>query len=136
VDLEAEQIIAYRQKTSHGFAVPIFPQLRPLIEKLCAGRKHHERLFEIDGARKALAHACKRLSLPHFTPRSLRRMFITRCLELGVDVKTVAQWQGHQDGGVLILRVYGHVRAQHSQRMAQLLVAEKPDNIIALSQVT
>jgi integrase len=134
VDLEAGRIIAYRHKTSRGFAVPIFPQVRPLVEKLCKGKAHSDRLFAIDGARKALTNACERLGLPHFTPRALRRLFITRCLELGVDVKTVAQWQGHQDGGVLILRVYGHVRAQHSQRMAQLLVAEKPDNVIALSQ--
>jgi integrase len=134
VDLEAGQIIAYRHKTSHGFAVPIFPQLRPLIEKLCKGKAHNERLFEIDGARKALTNACTRLGFQRFTPRSLRRMFITRCLELGVDVKTIALWQGHQDGGVLILRVYGHVRAQHSQRMAQLLVAQNPDNLLAFSQ--
>ena len=134
IDFEAGQIIAYRHKTSHGFAVPIFPQLRPLVEKLCKGKAHGDRLFAIDGARKALTNACERLGLPHFTPRALRRMFITRCLELGVDVNTVAQWQGHQDGGVLILRVYGHVRAQHSQRMAQLLVAGRPDNVIALSQ--
>jgi integrase len=133
VDLKAGQIIAYRHKTSHGFVIPIFPQLKPLIEKLCAGKAHHERLFQIDGARKALTNACARLGLSHFTPRALRRMFITRCLELGVDVKTVAQWQGHQDGGVLILRVYGHVRALHSQRMAQLLTLAQPDNLIELS---
>jgi integrase len=132
VDLKAGRIVAYRRKTSRGFAVPIFPQLRPLIEKLCAGKTHDERLFEINGSRKALANACRRLKLPHFTPRSLRRMFITRALELGVDVKVIAEWQGHQDGGVLILKVYGHVRAQHSQRMAQLLVAAKPDNVIPL----
>jgi integrase len=134
VDLEAGQIIAYRHKTSRGFAVPIFPQLRPLIERLCKGKAHDDRLFGIEGARKALTNACRRLGFPLFTPRGLRRMFITRCLELGVDVKTVAQWQGHSDGGVLILKTYSHVRAIHSQRMAQLLVAEKPDNIIALTQ--
>jgi integrase len=132
VDLRAGQIIAYRHKTSHGFAVPIFPQLRPLIEKLCQGRSHNDRLFEIDGARKALTNACKRLGLPHVTPRALHRMFITRALELGVDVKTIAQWQGHQDGGVLILKTYSHVRAIHSQRMARLLTTEQASNIIAL----
>lgn len=134
VDLEVGQIIAYRHKTSHGFAVPVFPQLRPLIEKLCKGKAHNDRLFEIDGARKALTNACRRLGLPHFTPRSLRRMFITRSIELGCDVKVIAEWQGHRDGGLLILRTYSHMRQLHSQRMAQLLVAEKPDNVIALSQ--
>jgi integrase len=132
VDLAAGQIIAYRHKTSHGFAVPIFPQLRPLVERLCKGRAHDERLFEIDGARKALTNACRRLGFPPFTPRGLRRLFITRCLELGVDVKTVAQWQGHQDGGVLILKTYSHVRAIHSQRMAALLTDSPPANIVTI----
>ena len=63
----------------------------------------------------------------------MRRMFITRAIELGVDVKVIAQWQGHQDGGVLILKTYSHVRALHSQRMAQLLVTDKPDNVIAIT---
>jgi hypothetical protein len=53
-------------------------------------------------------------------------------LELGVDVKTVAQWQGHQDGGVLILKTYSHVRALHSQRMAQLMTVAEPANVVAM----
>jgi Site-specific recombinase XerD len=121
VDLGAGHIIAYRHKTNAGFAVPIYPQLRPLLKKLCAGKAHNERLFQINEARKALTNACVRLRLAHFTHRSLRRMFITRAIELGVDVKTIAQWQGHRDGGLLILKAYSHVRPVHSQRMAQLL---------------
>src|SRR6266567_2745404 len=35
VDLDAGRIITYRHKTRQGFVVPIFPQLRPLVEKLC-----------------------------------------------------------------------------------------------------
>jgi hypothetical protein len=48
-------------------------------------------------------------------------MHITRCLELGVDPKTVAAWQGHVDGGVLVMRVYSHVRPIHSRTMAALV---------------
>ena len=121
VDLAAGHIIAYRHKISAGFAEPIYPQLRPLLKKLCARKAHNERLFQINEARKALTNACVRLGLAHFTHRSLRRMFITRAIELGVDVKTIAQWQGHRDGGLLILKAYSHVRPVHSQRMAQLL---------------
>ena len=36
--------------------------------------------------------------------RSFRRMFITRAIEKGVDVKVIAEWQGHRDGGRLILQ--------------------------------
>ena len=121
VDFDAGHIIAYRHKTSTGFAVPIYPQLRPLLERLCEGKAHNERLFQINDARKALTNACVRLGFPHFTHRSLRRMFITRAIERGVDIKTIAQWQGHRDGGLLILKTYSHVRPVHSQRMAKLM---------------
>jgi hypothetical protein len=48
-------------------------------------------------------------------------MFITRALEHGIDVQTISRWQGHRDGGKLILDTYGHVNPAHSQRMAQLM---------------
>ena len=133
VDLESSRMIVYRHKTDVGFVIPIYPQLRPLVEKLCNGKKQNERLFAIDQARQALANACKRLELPPYTHRSLRRMFITRAIEKGVDVKTVAEWQVHRDGGKLILQTYSHVRPVHSQRMAQLMSTDEPQNVIPLT---
>jgi len=41
-------------------------------------------------------------------------MFITRCIELGIDVEVMAEWQGHRDGGKLILGTYSHVRENHA----------------------
>jgi integrase len=133
VDLEAGRIAIYRQKMSVAFYIPIYPQLRPLVEKLCNGKRPNERLFPINEARKALANACKRLDLPQFTHRSLRRMFITRAIERGVDVKVIAEWQGHRDGGKLILQTYSHVRPEHSNRMALLMSIEEPQNVIPLT---
>ena len=75
--------------------------------------------------RYLLSAACKRLKLPHYDHRSLRRMFVTRALQKGVDVKTVADWQGHQDGGRLILSTYSHVLREHSDRMAKLMTTEE-----------
>jgi len=34
IDLDAGRIITYRHKTSTGFTIPIFPQVRPLLERL------------------------------------------------------------------------------------------------------
>ena len=132
VDLESGRIIVYRHKTDTGFAIPIYPQLRSLVEKLCKGKAHNARLFSINQARKALRHACKRLGVPSFTHRSLRRMFIARAIERGVDVKVIAQWQGHRDGGKLILETYSHVNPVHSNRMAQLMTTEQPGNVIQI----
>jgi len=78
-------------------------------------------------AAKAIAGACRRLNLPYYTHISFRRMFITRALERGVDVKTLAEWQGHKDGGKLILGTYSHVRAAHSERMPALMTDEQSD---------
>jgi integrase len=133
VDLDAGRIIVYRHKTDVGFVIPIYPQLRPLVEKLCKDKKHDQPLFTISKARKALANACKRLAFPSFTHRSLRRMFITRAIERGVDVKVIADWQGHKDGGKLILATYSHVRPEHSNRMAQLMTTDQPENVIQIT---
>jgi integrase len=135
VDLAAGQIITYRHKTSTGFAIPIFPQVRALLERLCEGKMHDARVFKISDAKKALTGACRRLGYPPFSQRSLRRMFITRAIELGVDVKVVAEWQGHRDGGKLILDTYSHVNRAHSQRMARLMTDGEPDNVVPMPNV-
>jgi integrase len=132
VDFDAGRFITFRHKTSTGFAVPIFPQLRALLERLCEGKGNDDPVFKIRDAKKALAGACRRLGLRPFSQRSLRRMFITRAIEKRVDVKVIAEWQGHRDGGKLILETYSHVRPEHSDRMAALLTTEEPVNVIPM----
>jgi integrase len=136
VDLDAGRVCVYRHKTAQGFWIPIYPQARALIGRLCAGKKQHEYLFAINQARKALTNACKRLGFSNYSQRSLRRTFITRAIELGVDVKVIAQFQGHRNGGKLILDSYSHVRPQHALRMAALLTEEQPANVIPIPEST
>jgi integrase len=133
VDFNAGLFITFRHKTSTGFAVPIFPQLRPLLKRLCEGKANADHVFKVRDVKKALAAACRRLGLPPFSQRSLRRMFITRAIERGVDVKVIAEWQGHRDGGKLILDTYSHVRPEHSKRMAQLMTDQEADNVVAFA---
>jgi integrase len=76
------------------------------------------------------------LKFPHFEVRALRRYFITQALRRGVDVPTVAQWQGHRDGGKLILATYAdEVRLDHSLRMSKLMNTEKASNVIPMASV-
>ncbi len=126
INFQRDQMTTFRHKTRQGFTVPIYPQIRPLLERLVAEAKqeNRSRLFRIKDVKKAIAGACRRLNLPPYTHRSFRRMFITRAIENGIDVAVIAQWQGHRDGGKLILDTYSHVRADHSQRMAQLMIDE------------
>jgi len=73
---------------------------------ICRAEASGDKIFKIADAKRALTNACRRLRLLRFNQRSLRRMFITRSIERGVDVNLLAQWQGHRDGGKLILDTY------------------------------
>ena len=124
IDFARQEIHFFRQKTRTAFVVPLYGQLVPLLTRLAAqGRiAVGQPVFKVRDPKKALMSACDRLALPRFSPRALRRMFIVRALERGVDVRVLARWQGHSDGGVLIMKVYGRwVRGQHEQAMANLL---------------
>jgi integrase len=123
IDLQANRITLYRQKTDTGYSIPIFPQLLSFLKRVEADGKIVQRqpVFRVASAKKALGAACKRLSLQAFSPRSLRRCFITRAVEHGIDFKTIAAWQGHRDGGVLIAKTYSHLRNEHSESMAKRL---------------
>ena len=136
VNLKTKQLTFFRVKTNTPYTVPIFGQAEALVKKLISkpGMQQTDYLFPVNmdkskndagstvkDVRKALSEACKRLKMPAYTQRSLRRMFITRCIEKGIDVKVIASWQGHRDGGKLILGTYGHLRNEHADNMAKLL---------------
>jgi integrase len=51
--------------------------------------------------------------------RDLRRLFATRGIESGVDIPTVSRWLGHEDGGALWIKTYGHLRDEPSTKEAK-----------------
>jgi integrase len=75
--------------------------------------------------------AAKALGMHRITHHDLRHLYATRCIESGVDIPTVSRWLGHKDGGALAMKVYGHLRDQHSVEMAQKVTFSKPqpDNV-------
>lgn len=78
----SNRITLYRQKTDTGFSIPIFHQLLPFLRCLEAkgNIKVDQNVFRVESPRKGLSAACERLKLPAFSPRSLRRCFITRAI--------------------------------------------------------
>lgn len=78
-------------------------------------------VFTMKRPHEALKNACQRLGLDHLRIHDLRHFFATFALESGVDVGTVSRWLGHKDGGVLVLRTYGHLRDDHSLASAAKL---------------
>lgn len=50
-----------------------------------------------------------------------RHYFISQCVMAGIDYLTIAEWVGHQDGGVMIGTIYGHLNNEHQKKQAAKL---------------
>ena len=99
--------------------VPIIADLRVLLERLKeSSPSDDETVCRVHECQKALTRACKEVNIARITHHDLRHLFATRCIESGVDIPTVSRWLGHGDGGALAMRVYGHLRDDHSAEMA------------------
>lgn len=91
-------------------------------------------VMKVTECQKAIDRACKLLEINRFTHHDLRHFFATRCIESGIDIPTVSRWLGHKDGGALAMKVYGHLRDEHSAAMAKLVsFTPKPTTIPSLA---
>lgn len=125
-------------KNSESRTIPMTDALRELLTRL-----HEERhpapddaISPIKDAKTTLRKACKRLSLPPFSHHDFRHMFATTCIEAGVDIPTVSRWLGHKDGGALAMKVYGHLRDEHSAaqiKKVSFAPAPEPANVVPLT---
>ena len=109
--------------------VPMIPEMAALLGRLKAERadaKPDDRVMRVRECQGAMNRAAKAVGMERITHHDLRHLFATRCIESGVDIPTVARWLGHKDGGALAMRVYGHLRDQHSAAMAQRVTFSKP----------
>ena len=102
--------------------VPMIPEMFQLLQQMRQSRADEpvgQRVMKVRECQKALDSACKKLGIERITHHDLRHLFATLCIESGVDIPTVSRWLGHKDGGALAMKVYGHLRDQHSVAMAQ-----------------
>jgi integrase len=76
-------------------------------------------VMQVKECPKAMDRAANLIGMPRITHHDLRHLFATRCIEAGVDIPTVSRWLGHKDGGALAMKVYGHLRDEHSISMAR-----------------
>lgn len=111
IDFQAGKMNIQRQKTKVYFQVPIYPALKPFLLGLHEKAKSPKtgRIFKVMNPKKAITSACKALGYPAFTARNFRQMGIVNLLRSKIDFKLVSKWQGHQDGGVLIMNTYSQV---------------------------
>jgi integrase len=104
--------------------VPLTNALRALLLRLKDQHqpKQTDWISPTNKAKTCLSTACRRLGYPNFTHHDFRHFFATTCIEAGVDIPTVSRWLGHKDGGALAMRVYGHLRQEHSNSMIRRVV--------------
>jgi integrase len=128
VTIGADQL----SKNWESRTVEFNPQLDTLLRKMrrrrapdCAWlfpsphrgpRDEHARSF-----RESLKMARKAAGLEWVGFHDLRHYFCSMCVMAGLDFMTIAAWLGHEDGGILVGKVYGHLLDEHRQKAAKLV---------------
>ena len=111
-------------KNSEIRRVPMIPDMRKLLERLKSEHPDdtpETPIMRVWECQKSIDRATRVLGMRRITHHDLRHLFATRCIESGVDIPTVSRWLGHKDGGALAMKTYGHLRNEHSQRMAKMV---------------
>lgn len=118
-------------------SVPMIAEMRQLLEGMRAERTSEPetaKVMQVFECQKAMNSAAIKAGMERITHHDLRHLFATRCIESGVDIPTVSRWLGHKDGGALAMRVYGHLRDQHSNEMAKRVTfsGSVPSNVVQM----
>lgn len=133
-------------KNDRNRLIDMTVNLRNLLLRWKTESKPHQSDFiiQIKSAKTALQTACRLVTEEakknhrpdlvidgHFTHHDFRHFFATTCIEAGVPIPTIAAWLGHQDGGVLAMKTYGHLRQEHSAAMAARVTFTAPTTMAA-----
>ena len=123
-------------KNSEIRKVPMIADMVTLLNRLRTARSQEGNdvpVMQVKECQKAMDRSAKLVGMTRITHHDLRHLFATRCIEVGVDIPTISRWLGHKDGGALAMKVYGHLRDEHSTNMAQkvtfgTVTREKPQS--------
>jgi integrase len=111
--------------------IPMIPECRELLEHIQKRRDTEPstvKIARVGDARGSMEKAALAVGMAEITHHDLRHFFATICIESGVDIPTVSRWLGHKDGGALAMKVYGHLRDEHSKLAAQKVSFSVPQN--------
>ena len=122
VDFEKGLLHVRVTKNSKARWIPLNSSLRQLLEKMRGERPEEspdKPVMQVFECQKSIDRSAKLTGVKRITHHDLRHLFATRCIESGVDIPTVSRWLGHQDGGALCMKTYGHLRDEHSSNEAK-----------------
>ena len=104
----------------------MIPEMRQLLERMKSERPDELKtaaVMRVRECQRAMDRAAKVAGIARITHHDLRQLFATRRIESGMGILTVSRWLGHRDSGALAMKVYGHLRDQHSASMTTLCEA-------------
>jgi integrase len=109
-------------------SIDLAPPAKAVLERILNGKKPTampatDTILKQKSARSAMKTACVAMGLSEFTftHHDLRHFFCTNAIENNIPDHVIAYWLGHKDGGILVKKTYGHLRAGHSAEMAKLM---------------
>ena len=121
MDFEKGLLHARVTKNGKDRWIPLNNSLRELLKQMRAERVNEsqdESVMRVFECQKSIDRASRLVGVKRITHHDLRHLFATRCIEAGVDIPTVSRWLGHQDGGALCMKTYGHLRDEYSKTEA------------------
>ncbi len=124
INWQTEEITFIRKKPGTPYEVPIYPWAKDfLLNEIKPQIKPGKPLFKWRNPRKVWDTACQNLGLAKVDGRSLRRTLIIHLLQNKMELRLIAEWQGHRDA-TLILKVYGkYIDADHKKQALAALAS-------------
>lgn len=135
VDFERETVTIGSggvSKNRDSRTVDFSPELDALLREMKAGRppdsawlfpspQRGSRDIHARSLRESLLLVREKAGQPEAGFHDLRHFFASQCVMAGLDFMTIASWLGHQDGGILVGKVYGHLADTHKKAAAKKL---------------
>ena len=105
--------------------IPISKEFIELLKKFKGNNNEYilsgsEKLIEPRTYRKYFDKVLKEIKINHINFHSLRHTFVTNCISLGVDYKTVSELLGHANVNIT-LNLYVHPRLSQKKKCIKLI---------------
>ena len=110
-------VVGYVAKNRHHRVIPLNTEALAALQEACM---RHGRVFGYHSISAPMDRAAKLAGLPGVNCHVFRKTFATRCLEAGINVRTVQRWLGHQS--LAVTQKYLNPSTVYEREAIELLV--------------